>query len=72
MPTSSGHSGGGPDNGEDIDVTLWIWPLPPPGPVTISCSWARVGLDQVSVCLDGDEIRAAAQKAEPFYSEPES
>jgi hypothetical protein len=69
MLTISGAevSSGGPDDREDVRLTLWIWPLPPPGPVTVTCSWPGRGLDGARLILDGDEIRAAASQAQPFW-----
>lgn len=57
----------GPDDREDVRLTLWIWPLPPPGPVTVTCSWPGRGLDDARLVLDGDQIRAAASQAQPFW-----
>jgi hypothetical protein len=65
----SERSSGGPDNHESTRVHLWIWPLPPPGPFTVSCSWPRRGLEAVDLVLDGDAIRAAADRAERFWPE---
>jgi hypothetical protein len=69
MLTISGSevSSGGPDEREDVRLTLWIWPLPPPGPVTVTCSWPGRGLDDARLVLDGDQIRAAASRAQPFW-----
>ena len=60
-------SGGGPDAAEDIQMKLWLWPLPPPGPVTLTCSWGRVGISGAELVLDGDSLRSAAEHAEPFW-----
>jgi hypothetical protein len=65
--SGSETSWGGPDDGEDIRLTLWIWPLPPPGPVTVTCSWPGRGLDDARLVLDGDQLRAAAGRAQPFW-----
>jgi hypothetical protein len=62
-------SSGGPDDREDIRLTLWIWPLPPPGPVTVTCSWPERGLDDATLALDGDQLQAAASRAQPFWPE---
>ena len=71
MLTVSGSetSSGGPDGREDIRLTLWIWPLPPPGPVTVTCSWPGRGLDGAGLVLDGDQLQAAASRAQPFWPE---
>jgi hypothetical protein len=61
--TSSGASG------EHVRQTLWIWPLPPEGPVTLWCSWPNRGLQDASLVLDGDAIRTAASRAQPFWPE---
>jgi hypothetical protein len=70
--TGSQTSSGGPDDPEDVRLTLWIWPLPPPGPVTVTCSWPSRGLHDARLVMDGDAIQAAARLAQPFWSEPSS
>jgi hypothetical protein len=65
-------SSGGPDDGEDIRMTLWIWPLPPPGPVIVTCSWPSRGLGEARVVLDAHAIRAAASQAQPFWPSRET
>jgi hypothetical protein len=67
MVRGSESSSGGPDDGEDIRMTLWLWPLPPPGPVIVTCSWPRRGLVEARLVLDADAIRAAASRAQPFW-----
>ncbi len=71
MLTVSGSqtSSGGPDDRQDIRLTLWIWPLPPPGPVTVTCSWPGRGMDNARVVLDGNQVQAAASRAQPFWPE---
>ena len=66
--SKSESSSGGPDDGEDVRLTLWMWPLPPPGPVTVTCSWPHRGLHDASLVLDGDAIRAAADRAQPLWA----
>lgn len=63
------HSSGGPDDREDLRLTLWTWPLPPPGTLTLVCSWPRHGLAAADLVLDADAIRDAAGRAEPFWPE---
>jgi hypothetical protein len=63
---------GGPDDRQDVRLTLWIWPLPPPGPLTLTCSWPGRGLHDARLVLDADAIRAAASRAQPFWPEPSS
>lgn len=74
MLTLSGceHSFGGPDNREDLRLTLWMWPLPPPGALTLTCSWPERGFPEADVALDADEIRAAAGRAQPLWPESDS
>lgn len=66
--TGSEGSSGGPGDEEHVRVSLWLWPLPPPGPVTVRCSWPGRGLQDASIVLDGDAIRAAASQALPFWT----
>jgi hypothetical protein len=68
MVSKSERGSGGPDNHEDALLSLWLWPLPPPGPLTLTCSWQRRGLE-ASTALDGDAIRVAAGQAVPFWPE---
>jgi hypothetical protein len=70
--TGAQISSGGPDDPEDVRLSLWIWPLPPPGPVTVTCSWPSRGLRGARLVLDGDAIQAAARRALPFWPEPSS
>ncbi len=72
MVTGFQASSGGPDDPEDMRLTLWIWPLPPPGPVTVTCSWPSRVLHAARLVLDGDAIRAAASQAQPLWPEPGS
>ena len=52
-------------------MSVWLWPLRPPGPaVTVTCSWPGRGLQDASIVLDGDAIRAAASQALPFWTSP--
>ncbi|MFF1415589.1 hypothetical protein ACFVX6_38460 [Streptomyces sp. NPDC058289] len=59
---------GGPEDGEDVRLTLWAWPLPPPGPLTLSCAWPERGLRDAALVLDGAAVRAAALLARPFWT----
>jgi hypothetical protein len=72
MVTGAQISSGGPDDPEDVRLTLWIWPLPPPGPVTVTCSWPSRLLPEARLVLDGDAIQAAARQAQPYWPEPSS
>jgi hypothetical protein len=65
-------SSGGPGGDEHVRMSLWLWPLPPPGPVTVTCSWPGRGLQDASIVLDGDAIRAAASQALPFWTSPDA
>jgi len=67
--TGSQTSSGGPGDRQDIRLTLWIWPLPPPGPVMVTCSRPGRGVDDARLVLDGDQIQAAASRAQPFWPE---
>lgn len=58
---------GGPGNREDVRASLWLWPLPPPGPLTLTCSWSHRGVHDAGLVLDADAIRAAADRAVPFW-----
>lgn len=72
MVTGAQVSSGGPDDPEDVRLTLWIWPLPPPGPVTVTCSWPSRVLHAARLVLDGDAIQVAASQAQPLWPEPGS
>jgi hypothetical protein len=65
----SERSRGGPDDGDDVRMSLWVWPLPPPGVVQLTCTWVMGGSDgpPLGIDLDGDAIRAAARRAEPYW-----
>jgi hypothetical protein len=63
----SESSSGGPDHSESVRLTLWMSPLPPPGPLTLTCSWPRRGLEDASVVIDADAMRTAATQARPFW-----
>jgi hypothetical protein len=65
-------SSGGPGGDEHVRMSVWLWPLPPPGPVTVTCSWLGHGLQDASIVLDGDAIRAAASRALPFWPSPDA
>jgi pimeloyl-ACP methyl ester carboxylesterase len=68
--SGSQSSYGGPDSREDARLTLWAWPLPPPGPVTLTCTWLRHGLADMRLVLDGEVMRSAASRAQPFWAVP--
>jgi hypothetical protein len=70
--TGSQVSSGGPDDRQDVRLSVWIWPLPPPGPVTVTCSWPSRALPAARLVLDGDAIQAAAGRAQPYWQEPTS
>ncbi|MCM1972203.1 hypothetical protein ABT024_23695 [Streptomyces sp. NPDC002812] len=59
---------GGPEDGEDVRLTLWTWPLPPPGPLALSCAWPERGLRDATWILDGAAVREAALLARPFWT----
>jgi hypothetical protein len=65
----SERSRGGPDDGDDVRMSLWIWPLPPPGPVRLTCTWLVDGSagGPLEIDLDGNGIRAAARRVEPYW-----
>ncbi len=63
---------GDPDSGEEAHLTLWAWPLPPSGPFELTCSWPSYELTGKSLVLDGDAIKAAALRAQPFWPAPGS
>ncbi|WP_159039640.1 hypothetical protein [Streptomyces sp. TP-A0356] len=68
--SKSEYGSSGPDDREDMRLTLWIWPLPPPGPLTVTCAWPQRGFQDASLVLDADAIQAAAGQAQPFWPEP--
>jgi hypothetical protein len=46
---------------------LWLWPLPPAAPFEFVIEWASLGIDSVSVELDGNAIARAGEKALPYW-----
>lgn len=49
------------------EATYWVGELPPPGPLTITYSFVRAGIDHTSFDLDGVAIRAAASRARMIF-----
>src|SRR5260370_329425 len=72
MVIGSEVSWGGRGGDEHVRMWLWLWPLPPPGPVTVTCSWPGRGLQDASIVLDGDAVRAAATQALLFWASPDA
>lgn len=60
-PLLLGQNGGG--NGRRYDMQHWVSPLPPSGPVTFVIEWPAHGIAETRASLDGDLIRAAADRA---------
>jgi hypothetical protein len=58
-------SWGGPENREQVRLSLWLWPLPPPGPLTLTCEWVQRG--EATLVLDGQAILTAAGHAVAFW-----
>jgi|SRR5689334_1223105 len=76
----SGHEYGDladelPEDRRSIYAVRWhVWPIPPPGPLTVACAWPAHGIAEASIELDGDAVRAAAERsaAQAVPSEPET
>jgi hypothetical protein len=65
------QSGGG-GNERAWDQDFWVHPLPPEGPVTVIASWLAYGITETQTELDGNAIRAAADRAvELWPDEPD-
>jgi hypothetical protein len=69
IPTEPVIRGGGGGGGNGIfRFEYWIFPLPPPGPLEVFAEWPTAGIEETSIVLDGDEIRAAAHRAIVLWS----
>lgn len=58
---------GGGGCGHRYGMDWWLWPLPPAGPVTFAFAWPAIDIDERSVAIEGDVLRAAAQEAEQLW-----
>jgi hypothetical protein len=61
--------GGGSSGGHYSQQDYWAWPLPPAGPVTFVCEWPALEIAESSVELDGELIRAAAERARSVWAD---
>lgn len=66
-PVLLGRGGGG--GGERYAQSYWLWPLPETGPLTFVCAWPGRGIPVTSLDVDGDEVRAAARRAQVVFPE---
>jgi hypothetical protein len=62
MSTHSGSSSSG-----ESEQTFWIWPVPDEGDIALVCEWPAYGIGESWLTIDGDELRAAAARAQPVW-----
>jgi hypothetical protein len=55
-----------------LSIRYWVWPLPPTGPITVSCSWPRAGIEAGRTILEGEAIKLAAQRSVQLWESPPS
>ncbi len=65
-PFMSTGSGGGAPGG--WRAWAWVFPLPPDGPLEIFVALEVAGMDESSITLDGEAIRAAAERANVIWT----
>jgi len=60
------HRGGG-GGGREWSSTLWLTPAPPPGDLVLVAACPSLGVDESSVTVPAEALRAAADKAEVLW-----
>ncbi len=65
-PFMSIGSGGGAPGG--WRPWAWVFPLPPDGPLEIFVALEVAGMDETSITIDGNAIRAAAERARVIWT----
>jgi hypothetical protein len=63
-----GARGGGGDAGS-FETRMWLWPIPPEGPLTFTFRWLAQGIEETAVAIDAAPLRAAAERARPWWPE---
>lgn len=53
-----------------LSIRYWVWPLPPSGPIAVTCSWPRAGIESGKTILEGEAIKLAAQRAVQLWADP--
>jgi hypothetical protein len=61
------RSRGGGGGGDRYAQSYWLWPLPAAGSLTFVCEWPSQGIPVSRLEVDGDEIRAAAGRAQVIF-----
>ena len=61
--------GGGSSNDEELFASsrFWLWPLPLGGDTRVVAQWDDLGMAEVSVLISGEQLAAAAPKAQPYW-----
>ncbi|MGJ3189247.1 hypothetical protein [Paenarthrobacter sp. FR1] len=69
-PTLTFRGGGGSGGDDEVSASgnLWLWPLPDDGEVRLVAQWKALGMEEAFIVLDGAQLRAAAARAQPFWS----
>ncbi len=69
IPTEPVILGGGMNGGGGrYRFEQWVFPLPTPGPLEVFAEWSYAGLEEISIVVDGDEVRAAAEHATVLWA----
>jgi hypothetical protein len=66
-PVLLARGGGGGSSSWSQD--LWLWPLPPPGDLAFVCEWPALGIELTHLQLDSSELREAATRCRPLWSD---
>lgn len=62
-PEASITARGGGGSSETASAEYFVWPVPESGDVTLMFLWPAAGMQETSVVLPGDDLRAAASSA---------
>jgi hypothetical protein len=66
QPVIGGGGGGG--GGGYFRFEHWVFSLPSPGPLEVFVEWPIAGIEESSIVISGDDVRAAAQDAIVLWS----
>lgn len=64
-------AGGGSGSGNDEEIfsssRFWLWPLPLGGDTRVVAEWDDLGMPEVSLLIRGEQLAAAAPKAQKYW-----